>query len=98
MFQATAPAAVPGCRHAGTLARVIKAAHSRLARCHWFKLCLRHGWLGSARRSEPGELKTYNEARRLNRVLASRKKRRLGRPYGAAAIRLGLARAGPAPP
>src|SRR5262245_46749504 len=24
----------------------------------WFRLCLRHGWLGSARRREPGEMKT----------------------------------------
>jgi hypothetical protein len=64
----------------------------------WFKLCLRHGWLGSARRSEPGEIKTYSGARRLEAVLASRRKRRLDRPYGPAAIKLGLARAGPAPP
>jgi hypothetical protein len=64
----------------------------------WFRLCLRHGWLGSARRSEPGELKTFSGAQRLEAVLSSREKRRLSRPYGQAAVKLGLARAGPAPP
>jgi hypothetical protein len=64
----------------------------------WFRLCLRHGWLGSARRSEPGELKRASGTEALERVLESRRKRRLNRPYGAAAIRLGLARAGPSPP
>jgi hypothetical protein len=63
----------------------------------WFRLCLRHGWLGSARRSERGELKRTSGASALARVLEARKKRRLNRPYGPAAIKLGLARAGPAP-
>lgn len=64
----------------------------------WFRLCLRHGWLGSARRREPGDVKPTSGAERLARTLAARKKRRLNRPYGAPAIRLGLARAGPSPP
>ena len=46
---------------------------------------------------EPGELKRTSGAKGLERVLEARKKRRLNRPYGAAAIRLGLARAGPSP-
>jgi hypothetical protein len=64
----------------------------------WFRLCLRHGWLGSARRRQPGELKRTSGTEALESVLESRRKRRLNRPYGAAAIRLGLARAGPSPP
>jgi hypothetical protein len=64
----------------------------------WFRLCLRHGWLGSARRREPGELRMTSGIERLKRTLEARKKRRLNRPYGRAAIKLGLARAGPSPP
>jgi hypothetical protein len=64
----------------------------------WFRLCLRHGWLGSARCREPGELKRTSGAMRLARTLEARKKRRLNRPYGASAIKLRLARAGPSPP
>jgi hypothetical protein len=63
----------------------------------WFRLCLRHGWLGSARRGNGGELRKTNGLPPLARLSDARKKRRLDRPYGPAAVKLGLARAGPAP-
>lgn len=63
----------------------------------WFRICVRHGWLGSARRSEPGELVPVDGDSRWRRLLIARKKRGLNLPYGPAAVKLGLARAGPAP-
>jgi hypothetical protein len=63
----------------------------------WFRLGLRHGWLGSPRRTRHGELVRTSGAKKLETLLKARRKRRLNRPYGQAAIKLGLARAGPAP-
>jgi hypothetical protein len=63
----------------------------------WFRICLRYGWLGSARRRELGELRVVDGTTRLKTTLGTRKKRGLSLPYGRAAVKLGLARAGPAP-
>ena len=63
----------------------------------WFRLGLRHGWLGSPRRTRHGELVRTSGAKKLETLLKARRKRRLNRPYGQAAIKLGFARAGPAP-
>jgi len=63
----------------------------------WFRICLRYGWLGSARRRELGELRTTDGSKRLKKVMLARKKRGLNLPRGPAAVKLGLARAGPSP-
>jgi hypothetical protein len=62
----------------------------------WLRLCLPHGWLGSARRGV-GELRTTSGKYGLSAMLDLRHGRRLDRPYGPAAIKLGLGRAGPEP-
>jgi hypothetical protein len=63
----------------------------------WFRICLRYGWLGSARRRDYGELRTTTSPRGVRAILNLRKKLGLGLPYGPAAVKLGYARAGPAP-
>jgi hypothetical protein len=63
----------------------------------WFRICLRYGWLGSARRRNLGELRRVDGTKRLKAVLEARKKRGLNLPRGPAAVKLGLARAGPSP-
>ncbi len=63
----------------------------------WFRICMRYGWLGSARRRDYGELRKVDGAKRLRSVLRARKMQGLALPYGPAAVKLGLARAGPAP-
>jgi hypothetical protein len=63
----------------------------------WFRICLRYGWLGSPRRRALGELRFVDGTKRLKATLRTRKKRGLGLPYGPAAVKLGLARAGPKP-
>jgi hypothetical protein len=63
----------------------------------WFRICRRYGWLGSARRRDYGELKTTYSPRGVRAMLKLRKKHGLGLPYGPAAVKLGLARAGPSP-
>jgi hypothetical protein len=63
----------------------------------WFRICLRYGWLGSARRREYGEIRTTDGTYRLDRLLATRRRRGLNLPRGPAAVKLGLARAGPSP-
>lgn len=63
----------------------------------WFRICLRYGWLGTARRRDFGELRITTSPRGVNAILKLRKKLGLGLPYGPAAIKLGLARAGPSP-
>ena len=63
----------------------------------WFRICLRYGWLGSARRREYGEFRTTEPSEGVSAILTLRKKHGLGLPYGPAAVKLGLARAGPSP-
>jgi hypothetical protein len=63
----------------------------------WFRICLRYGWLGSARRREYGEFRTTEPSESVSAILTLRKKHGLGLPYGPAAVKLGLARAGPSP-
>lgn len=67
----------------------------------WFRICLRHGFLGSWRTRNHNTAKSLMESgtRRLKSVLTARRKRKLDLPYGKAAERLGLwRRVPPAPP
>jgi hypothetical protein len=63
----------------------------------WFRICLRYGWLGSARRREYGEVRAIRAVRSLKGLLRVRKQHGLSLPYGRAAVKLGLARDGPSP-
>lgn len=63
----------------------------------WFRICLRYGWLGSARRRPYGQVRTTRAVRALKGLLRFRKRHGLAPPYGPAAIQLGLARDGPSP-
>lgn len=62
----------------------------------WFRICLRHGWLGSHRRqntSLPKPLERNEKA--LAGMLKSRERLGIDLPYGAAAVRCGLGGADP---
>jgi hypothetical protein len=63
----------------------------------WFRICLRNGWLGSHRRRNGGDPIPTDGHEALLRLLEARRKRAVNFPYGAAAVKAGLARAGPAP-
>jgi hypothetical protein len=56
----------------------------------WFRIGLRHGWLGSHRTRNTAHPKPLRAGSRLERVLASRRKHGLDLPYGRQAIRAGL--------
>ena len=64
----------------------------------WFRICVRHGWLGSHRRLNRCGLSTKLVGRSLRATLKARRARGLNLPYGPAAVRLKLAPGGPAPP
>lgn len=59
----------------------------------WLQICLRNGWLASARpRTNTNEPTEVSDGGRLAAVLGARRKYRLALPYGpqAARIRLGF--------
>ncbi len=66
----------------------------------WFRICLRHGFLGSwrTRNTEAAAVITGKGTNRLEKVLRARRRRFLDLPYGAAAERLKLWRAQQSPP
>lgn len=57
----------------------------------WFRILLRHGWLGSHRRRNPDQPRPCYPGHRLHATRAARQKYRLNYPYGPAAFKLGLA-------
>jgi hypothetical protein len=66
----------------------------------WFRICLRHGFLGSwrTRNNQAAAVITSKGSSRLEKVLGARRKRYIDLPYGAAAERLKLWRAKQSPP
>jgi hypothetical protein len=64
----------------------------------WFRVCLRHGWLGSHRRQNGDTIRTVSGLDALKSVLESRRGRCLNFPYGPAAERAGLAKTRGHPP
>ena len=64
----------------------------------WFRLCLRHGWLGSHRRRNDAEPRFLNAGERLARMNTSREISGLNLPYGPAARRARLAASATGPP
>ena len=101
---------VPPCRGVASDAGSRKNADTRLKRpgipfqqlhtsaalvIEWFRICLRCGWLGSARRRDLGEIRTTDGSAGLEQLLQSRRRLGLNLPRGPAAVKLGLARAGP---
>jgi hypothetical protein len=66
----------------------------------WFRLCLRHGWIAGHNRIRDEEPFSRNGSggHSYQGMLVNRRKLHLHIPYGEAAIRSGLKRAGPSPP
>jgi hypothetical protein len=66
----------------------------------WFRICLRHGFLGSwrTRNQQSAAVITGKGMSRLMKVMRARRKRYLDLPYGAATERLRLWRAKQSPP
>lgn len=65
----------------------------------WFRLDLRHGWLGSHRRRNNEQAVPLNRAeRRLKSTLIKRKRLGLDLPYGSVAIKDGLMVGATGPP
>lgn len=57
----------------------------------WFRLCLRHGWLGSHRRRNHSEPVAFNDAdRAIDAMLGRRRKMGLDLPYGRVAAISGV--------
>jgi hypothetical protein len=61
----------------------------------WFRLCLRHGWMGSHKKRNECKPTLRNAGKRLANVLKGRRSNALDLPYGKAAQAAGLARHGP---
>jgi hypothetical protein len=57
----------------------------------WFRLCLRHGWLGSHKKLNEAAASLRRAGRRLATVLDTRKRHALDLPYGESARRARLA-------
>jgi len=66
----------------------------------WFRLCLRHGWIAGHKtiRDEAPFSRNSAGGRSYLGMLRNRREKYLNLPYGEAAIRSGLKRAGPPPP
>ena len=64
----------------------------------WFRLCLRHGWLGSHKKLNLAAPALRNMGKRLFEILEARKRWALDLPYGEAARACGLGRHGPPGP
>jgi hypothetical protein len=64
----------------------------------WFRLDVRHGWLGSPRRARRTEVVKWRGERRLNSTLRARARHGLDLPYGANAVANGFAVAPEPPP
>jgi hypothetical protein len=64
----------------------------------WFRICLRHGWLGDHGKQNSRHPLTARGDRRLRATLLSRRQRGLNLPYGPAAHALGLAATPALPP
>jgi hypothetical protein len=56
----------------------------------WFRIALRHGWLGSHRHRNHADPIRLKPGQRLKRVLGSRHRNGLDLPYGPAAVRAGV--------
>jgi hypothetical protein len=65
----------------------------------WLRLCLRHGWLAGHKnvRDEAPFPRNGSGSKSFFGMLKNRRERYLDLPYGEAAIRFGLKRAGPPP-
>lgn len=92
---------IPRCRECGGFrsleAQRLRAQAARFL--EWFRICLRFGWLAGHKAARAAELRAKNGigADSHQGLLFNRRKRRLDLPYGDAAVRCGLARAGPPP-
>jgi len=80
----------------GLGAQRLRAAAARFL--EWFRICLRHGWIGDyARRNDRDPISRRGD-RRLKTMLRKRRDRGLNLPYGKAAHALGLAASPDLPP
>lgn len=64
----------------------------------WFRICLRHGWVGTHRKRNDATPALRNAGKRLASILAARKRWAIDLPYGEAARRAGLGKHGPPGP
>jgi hypothetical protein len=58
----------------------------------WFRILLRHGWPGSHRHLNTRQPRTCKPGWYLANTLGIRRRHHVNRPYGSAALRLGLVR------
>jgi hypothetical protein len=86
---------VIGSDETGKLKRFGLAAHRlRIAAARfleWFRICLRHGWLGKHAKLNKSAVLTVRGDRRLRSQLLSRRQRGINLPYGSIAYLMGLA-------
>ncbi|WP_205696543.1 hypothetical protein [Conexibacter sp. SYSU D00693] len=82
-------------RRTGLPAVRLRAAASLVL--EWLRICLRQGWLTSTARRNTNSKRRVSGAHRLARVLDARIRHRVDRPYGPAAVRLGLVDDDPPP-
>jgi hypothetical protein len=64
----------------------------------WFRLCLRHGWLGSHSKRNTATPALRRIGGRLRSILNTRRRHAIDLPYGEAARRAGLGEHGPPGP
>ncbi len=64
----------------------------------WFRICLRHGWLGNHTKINERPVRYRRGEKRLYRVLCERREQGINLPYGPAAHALVLRRTAEIPP